>query len=80
MERGASQQQRVLTFNDIFFFFFFFADAAGRASDGCWLVGTSMEGSIAAPSVVVVCLFSFFFLPYSLTPCWKNVDGKKLVF
>lgn len=71
MERGASQQQRVLTFNDIFFFF---ADAAGRASDGCWLVGTSMEGSIAAPSVVVVCLFCFFF-PSSLTDAvlekWK---------
>lgn len=47
VERGASQQQRVLTFND------FFANAAGRAADGCLLAGMSMERSIRS---------GFFFL------------------
>lgn len=50
VERGASRQQRVLTFND------FFANAAGRAADGCLLAGMSMERSIRSV---------FFFFPLS---------------
>lgn len=58
-------------------FLFFFADAAGRDSDGCWCVGTSMEGSIGAPSsvAVVICFVVFFFHFDLLMLCRKNVDG-----